>query len=114
MRQRYSIALHRAARAGGRQLGAQFLGTGTALRPDVDPRPTHAAAREPVVQDPWLPPAQDGRVLVLKLTIGGERRRIRGALPVAMRAVATLALRYPVHDLSTIATAPRQLSRSAP
>src|SRR2546425_4752149 len=66
-------------RAAGTQLGAQFLGTGTALCPDVDPRPTHAAAREPVVQDAWLPPAQDGRVLLLKLTIRGERHRIRRA-----------------------------------
>src|SRR5262249_55520952 len=74
-----SVAQHRAARAGGTQLAAQFLGTGTALCPDVDPRPTHAAAREPVVQDAWLPPAEDGRVLPLKLAIGGERRRIRGA-----------------------------------
>src|SRR5262245_64566706 len=78
MRQRYSIALHRAGRAGGTQPGAQFLGTGTALGADVDPRPTHAAAREPVVQDAWLQPAQDGRVPLLKLMIGGERRRIGG------------------------------------
>src|SRR5258707_13206920 len=79
MRQRYSVAQHRAAPAGGTQLAAQFLGTGTALCTDVDPRPTHAAAREPVVKDAWLPPAQDGRVPPLKLMIGGERRRIRGA-----------------------------------
>src|SRR5262249_33948373 len=79
MRQRYSITLHRAGRAGGTQLGAQFLGTGTALGPDVDPRPTHAAARDPVVQDAWFPPAQDGRVPLVKLMIRGERRRIRGA-----------------------------------
>src|SRR6266436_1656966 len=79
MRQRYSVAQHRAAPAGGTQLAAQFLGTGTALCADVDPRPTYAAAREPVVQDAWLPPAQDGRVPLLKLMIGGERRRIQGA-----------------------------------
>src|SRR5260370_273723 len=79
MRQRYSVAQHRAAPAGGTQLAAQFLRTGTALCTDVDPRPTHAAAREPVVKDAWLPPAQDGRVPPLKLMIGGERRRIRGA-----------------------------------
>src|SRR5258707_12480105 len=79
MRQRYSVAQHRAAPAGGTQLAAQFLGTGTALCTDVAPRPTHAAAREPVVKAAWLPPAQDGRVPPLKLMIGGERRRIRGA-----------------------------------
>src|SRR5262245_49087366 len=79
MRQRYSVAQYRAAPTGGTQLAAQFLGTGTALRADVDPRPTHAAAREPVVQDAWLFPTQDGRVPLLKLMIGGERRRIRGA-----------------------------------
>src|SRR5215813_7233717 len=79
MRQRYSITLHRAGRAGGTQLGAQFLGTGTALGPDVDPRPAHAAARESVVQDAWLPLGEDARVLLLKLTIRGERRCIRRA-----------------------------------
>ena len=71
--------MHRAARAGGTQLGAQFLGTGTGLCPDVDPRPTHAAACEPMVQDAWLPAAQDGRVFLLQATIRGERRRIRRA-----------------------------------
>src|SRR5258707_9888060 len=79
MRQRYSVAQYRAAPAGGTQLAAQFLPTGTALCTDADPRPTYAAAREALVQDAWLPPAQDGRVPLLKLMIGGERRRIRGA-----------------------------------
>src|SRR5262249_58484913 len=60
----------------GTALGAPFPGPSAALGPAVDPRPTHAAAREPVVQAAWLPPAQDGRVLPLKLMIGGERRRI--------------------------------------
>jgi len=69
----------RAARAGGTQLRAQFLGTDTAICPDVDPRPTHAAAREPMVKDAWLPPAQDGRVLLLQPTIRGERHLIRRA-----------------------------------
>jgi Protein of unknown function (DUF4238) len=41
-----SIALHRAARAHGTQVGAQFLGTGTGVCPHVNPRPTHAAACE--------------------------------------------------------------------
>src|SRR6516164_5669981 len=79
MRQRYSVAQHRAAPAGGTQLAAQSLGTGTALCADVDPRPTHAAAREPVVQDAWFPSAQDGGVPPLKLMVGSERCRIRGA-----------------------------------
>src|SRR5262249_30247101 len=74
-----SIAQHRAARAGGTQFGAQFLGTGTGLRPDVDPRPTHAAACQPMVHAARLPPAQDGRVLLLQATVRGERRRIRRA-----------------------------------
>ena len=42
---------------GSTQLGAQFVRTGTDICPNVDPRPTHAAAREPVVKDTWLPVA---------------------------------------------------------
>src|SRR5262245_1802242 len=49
-----SIPLHQTARAGCAQVRAQFFGTRAALRPDVDPRPAHAAAREPVVNDVWL------------------------------------------------------------
>ena len=74
-----SIALHRAARAGGTQLGAQLLGIRTALCPNVDPRPTHAPAREPVVKDAWLPAAQDGRIPLLQSAIRGKRHRIRRA-----------------------------------
>jgi len=79
MRQRYSVAQHRAAPAGGTQLAAQFLGTGTAVCPDVDPRPTHAAAREPMMKDARLPAVQDARVPLLQPTICGERRLIRRA-----------------------------------
>src|SRR5215831_2095887 len=71
-----SIPLHQTARAGCAQVRAQFFGTRAALRPDVDPRPAHAAAREPVVNDAWLVARQDGRVLFLQLAIGAERRRI--------------------------------------
>src|SRR2546426_11502920 len=60
-------------RAAGTQLGAQFLGTGTGLCPDVDPRPTHAAACEPMVQDAWLPPAQDGRVYVVRVEVQADQ-----------------------------------------
>ena len=74
-----SIALHRAARAGRAQLGAEFLGTGTALCPNVYPRPPHAAAREPVVKDAWLPAAQDGYLPLLQSAIRGKRGRIRRA-----------------------------------
>src|SRR5260370_252934 len=112
MRQRYSVAQHRAAPTGGTQLAAQFLGTGTALCTDVDPRPTYAAAREPVVQDAWLPPAQDGRVPLLKLMIGGERRRIRGA---SDQLHAPGIQRF--HDgalASTAASPPRKCSAQGP
>src|SRR5450830_122022 len=71
-----SITLHQTARAGGTQVRAQFFGTRAALRPDVDPRPAHAAAREPMVNDAWFAARQDGRVLLLQLAIGGERRRV--------------------------------------
>ena len=57
-----SIALHLAARAGGSQVRAQFLGARAAFRLDADPRPTHAAAREPMVDDARLPVCQDGGV----------------------------------------------------
>src|SRR4029450_9941328 len=72
-----SIALYRAACAGGTEFGAQFIRTVTALCPNVDPRPTHAAACEPMVQDAGLPAAQDARVLLLQPTIRGERHLIR-------------------------------------
>ena len=72
-----SIALHRAARAGGAQRGAQFLGTGVALRSDVDPRPTHAPAREAMVKDAGLAAAKDGRIPFVQSVIGGKCRGIR-------------------------------------
>src|SRR4029453_10486722 len=61
---------------GSPQVRAQFFGTRAALRRDVDPRPTHAAARESVVNDVWLAVRQNGRVLLLQLAIGAERRCI--------------------------------------
>ena len=67
--------MHLAARAGGSQVRAQFLGARAAFRPDADPRPTHAAAREPMVDDAWLPVRQDGGVLLLQSAIRGKRRR---------------------------------------
>src|SRR5260221_11839210 len=99
MRQRYSVAQHRAAPAGGTQLAAQFLGSGTALCTDVDPRPTHAAAREAGAKDACLPPAQDGRVPPRMLMIGGEGPRI---------PASSAQLKAPrderVHDRSSRAT----------
>ena len=71
-----SIALHLTARAGGSQVRAQFLGACAAFRPDADPRPTHAAAREPTVDDAWLPVRQNGGVLLLQSAIRGKRRRV--------------------------------------
>src|SRR5262249_48941973 len=50
-----SITLHQTARAGCAQVRAQFFGTRAALRSNVNPRPAHAAARKPVVNNVWLP-----------------------------------------------------------